>query len=77
MKRSTIIATCLLNSSMVTRLEDGEWRVQQVFEDEFPNEDFRQWDREVSDATADQIVKTVGRAGRINVASFIDDLRTV
>ena len=75
MKRSTIIANCLLNSSMVTRLEDGEEAVRNVFNAEFPDERFEDWNREVNQSAADDVINTVGRACRINVAKFIDDLR--
>jgi hypothetical protein len=75
MRRSTIIATCLVNSNMISRIEDAEHRVQQVFGDEFPHEDFVAWNREVDDQIASTIIRDVGRASRINVRMFIDDLR--
>lgn len=75
MKRSTIIATCLLNSRMVNRLEDGEQAVRNVFQDEFPSDNFHDWNRDVEQSTADHAINTVGRASRINVAKFIDHLR--
>jgi hypothetical protein len=74
-QRSTIIANCLLNSSMVKRLEDGEQAVRNVFHEEFPDERFEEWNREVSQSVADHVINTVGRASRINVGKFIDDLR--
>ena len=75
MRRSTIIATCLVNSNMINRIEDAEHRVEQVFRDEFLHEDFAAWNREVDDQTANTIIRNVGRASRINVRMFIDDLR--
>jgi len=75
MRRSTIIATCLANSNMINRIQDAEHRVEQVFRDEFPHEDFAEWNREVDDHTAQTIIEGVGRASRINVRMFIDDLR--
>lgn len=75
MRRITIIATCLVNSNMINRIEDAEHRAEQVFRDEFPQEDFTAWNREVDDQTASTIIRNVGRASRINVRMFIDDLR--
>lgn len=70
-----VIATCLVNSNMISRLEDAEHAVRQVFLDEFPGENLLHWDTEIDDRRAEQIIKTVGRASRINVKMFIDDLR--
>lgn len=75
MKKSTVIATCLVNSSMINRLEDAENAVRQVFLDEFPESNFAQWNREIDDQVAEQIIKNVGRASQINVRKFIEDLR--
>ena len=60
---------------MVTRLEDGEQAVRNVFHAEFPDERFEDWNREVNQSSADHVISTVGRASRIDVAKFIDDLR--
>jgi hypothetical protein len=60
---------------MINRIKDAERRVEQVFRDEFPHEDFAGWNRELNDQTANTIIKNVGRASRINVRMFIDDLR--
>ncbi|HEX6038555.1 hypothetical protein [Longimicrobium sp.] len=75
MRRSTIIATCLVNSNMVNQIEGAEHKVQQIFRDEFPEEDFAAWNREVGDETAATIIRKIGRASRINVRMFIDELR--
>lgn len=74
MRRSTIIAKCLVNSNMIGRLEWAEARVRGVFEDEFPDCSFCQWNREVNDQIAARIVENVGRASMINVKRFIEDL---
>lgn len=74
MKKSRVIATCLVNSSMFSRIEDAEHAVRQVFLDEFPGANYLHWDREIDDAAAEHIVKTLGRASRINVKQFIEDL---
>ncbi len=74
MKKSTIIARCLKNSNMVSRLDDAENRVLQVFIDEFPNENYSEWNIEVDDQYGERIISNVGRASRINVKMFIEDL---
>jgi len=76
MRRATIIATCLVNSGMIPRLEDAERRVHEVFASQFPDDDFAVWNRDVGEIAAAHIISTVGRASRINVRSFIDDLRS-
>lgn len=75
MTRAQVIASCLVNSSMCADLQHGERIVASVFASTFPEESFAAWNRNVADSTADHIIKTVGRASRINVARFIDDLR--
>ena len=77
MKNSTVIATCLLNSRTVTRLEDGELLVQEVFEREFPTEDFNQWNSEINDNTAKNLIQNVEQVIGINVKQLIDDLRAI
>lgn len=74
MKKSTLIATCLVNSSFARNLEEGEHSVRRIFAEEFPARDFAKWNTDVDDKFAQNAIKTVGRASRINVRSFIDDL---
>ena len=74
MKKSSVIANCLVNSNIIKRIEDAENAVQRVFHDEFPNSSFLEWNHEVDDKHAENIIKNVGRASRINVRKFIEDL---
>lgn len=74
MLKSTVIAQCLVNSRMITRMEDAEARVRGVFEDEFPEADYADWNRDINDKTAQHIIQSVGRASMINVKKFIEDL---
>ena len=74
MRRSTIIAKCLLNSNMYTRLEDAESRVNQVFEKCFPGQDFLAWNLNVDDHDAENVIQTVGKAVSISVDLLILDL---
>ena len=74
MKKSTVIAKCLVNSNMIDRLEDAKNSVRQVFQSEFPNSNFTKWDQEIDDQAAENIINNVGRASRINVKTFIEDI---
>jgi hypothetical protein len=74
MLKSTIISTCLLNSRMVTRIEDGEAIVRQVFSDERPSVNFATWNSDVTDSFANHVIGTVGRAKTIDVIEFIATL---
>ena len=74
MKKSAIIATCLVNSDMVSTIEQAESSVRGIFTDEYPHLNFNQWNEEVSYEVAQDIIKNVGRASRINVEKFIEDL---
>ncbi len=74
MRKSAIIAKCLVNSNMMTRLEDAECAVEKIFIGKFPNSNFSKWNQEINDKIAEHIIRTVGRASRINVNRFIKDL---
>lgn len=56
MKKSTVIATCLLNTRMITQLADAEAAVERVFGDEFPDEDFAHWNQQVSSQVSENII---------------------
>lgn len=74
MKRGTVIAKCLVNSGLFSRLEDAEYRVLGVFQNEFPQTDYRAWNEEINDEAASDIISNIGRASRINIRLFILDL---
>ena len=74
MNKSTVIATCLVNSSMIRTLEEAEATVRSIFIEERPMADFSKWNCDVNDKTAENIISSIGRAGRINVAKFISDI---
>ena len=71
MKRSTILATCLVNSKMITPLPAAEARVRQVFADCFPEQVFSYWNREVNEQVAQNIISNVGVSSTIHVDRFI------
>jgi len=74
MRKSTVIATCLVNSRMVEDIEGAENAVKSVFQDEFPKHKFQEWNSNIPDKTANNIINAVGKASRINVKKFIEDL---
>lgn len=76
MTKSTIIAHCLVNSNMSRTLEEAENRVRSVYADEFPSEQFQQWNTDFSESYAAEQIKMVGCASPINVKWFIQDLWT-
>ncbi|MCB2184014.1 MAG: hypothetical protein KQH63_18465 [Desulfobulbaceae bacterium] len=73
MKKITMIASCLVNSSMISRMEDAENAVRQAFSNDFPNDNFDTWNQELPDDIANKVIKNVGRASKINVTRFIQD----
>lgn len=76
MRKSTVIAICLVNSKMISSLAQAESAVRKVFEDEFVVRDFSEWNVDMSDQVGQSIIQSVGRASRINVRRFIIDLES-
>ncbi len=74
MNKITVIATCLVNSNMIRDIEDANAAVRMIFDSEFPDADFDDWNADIPELTADNIIRDVGRASPINVAKFISDL---
>ena len=74
MKRSDVLTQCLINSGCGLSEADIRHGIFQTFADEFPDKNYYEWDTEISDSTANHIIKTVGRASEINVDLFIRDL---
>ena len=74
MRKARIIATCLLNSNMVPNLGEAERAVRNIFTAHHPNSRYSDWNTELEDNIAFDIVRTVGQASPINVATFIEQL---
>ena len=74
MRKSTIIARCLVNSKMITSPEQAELAVQRVFAEEFPGRDFSLWNTSVNEEWGAEMIRNVGVATTINVKNFIKDL---
>ena len=74
MRKSTIIATCLLNAGIVLDMESGEALVLTTFQQHFPDDSFERWNGDVDPAKAAHIVSE--RAGEIiHIPHLIADLR--
>ena len=56
MKKSTIIATCLVNSSMICSLEDAEYAVQKIFKEEFLALSLEVWNADFPENVAKHII---------------------
>lgn len=59
---------------MVAAITDGEETVRDVFMIKFPNDDYSEWDTEIEDSVADDMIEAVGKASKIDVQKFIEDL---
>lgn len=74
MYKSTVIAQCLLNSSIVKSLQMGEKVVQEVFAENFDGQNFSKWNTQITDKSGQLIIQGAGRSMRINVKLFISSL---
>ncbi len=59
---------------MIDNVEHAQAAVEHIFQEEFPQSSFPDWNTEVNDQVAQHIIAAVGRAARINVRKFIEDL---
>jgi hypothetical protein len=59
MRKSTVIARCMLNSG-VSSLDDGELAVRETFQEEFPSGNFDEWNLEIDDEEGEKIVTILG-----------------
>lgn len=74
MKKSEVIATCLVNSNFYRSVSEAERVVENVSKEEFPNSNFNFWNELVPHQQAQTIITNVGRASQINIRFFIEDL---
>ena len=73
MKKATIIATCLRNSGMTHSLAELEISIAQTFQEDFPRTSYAEWNVDVPDATAKEIIQNFQGVYRIDVKKFIQD----
>ena len=74
MRKEEIITQCLVNSNLVRDEKQAEEIVLQCFQKCFPKESFLKWNTKLGDRLAEDIIKSFGRASRIDVEQFIRDL---
>jgi len=74
MKKSELVAQCLVNSKTFQRMDDAESRVRRTFHEEFPHSDFTAWNSQIDEARAKQIAAMMGKAGMVNVRRMIEQL---
>jgi hypothetical protein len=74
MRKSTLIATCLLNSKFITDMAFGEQKVKEIFTHMRPKADFDKWNTFVSNSVAQSFIERGRNADTIRVHSFIREL---
>ncbi|MEY8213043.1 MAG: hypothetical protein RPR97_01030 [Colwellia sp.] len=74
MKKSKVIATCLINSGFISSIDEAEAAVYKIFKDSYSDHDFNSWNKFIDPDMGQNIIKTVGQASHINVERFIKDL---
>lgn len=74
MKKSTLIAHCLVNAGITLSILSGEREVERVFRSAFSDEDFEGWNGHIGESVADKVIRNVGPATRIHVDQLIQDL---
>lgn len=74
MLKSTLIAKCLYQNSLISNVETGESAVQSIFEEYFPGHNFSKWNTDLHKEISNHFLKISKGAGTIRVDSFIKDL---
>jgi hypothetical protein len=59
MRKSTVIARCMMNSG-VSSLDDGELAVRTTFQEEFPAGNFDEWNLDIDDQEGEKMVTILG-----------------
>lgn len=72
MKKSTIIATCLVNQDPQRDIRACERYVQDVFEEDHPDFDFDEWNTDVIEWRALREIERARGATVITVSNFIE-----
>ena len=74
MNKSTLIATCLVNATSFSHIDDAKLAVKNKFKTFFPKHNFNAWDSQVPDDMISQCINQSHHADTINVKKFITDL---
>lgn len=74
MRKGTLIATCLVNCNAAPNMEDAEYKVKEVFEENFPHYSYERWNSAVLDVFAEHVIGTAKAYQPRNVLSLIQEL---
>lgn len=74
MLKSTLIATCLYQSRLISDIPTGELAVKNIFDEYFPRYSFDLWNNNLSIDVVNHYLKTAKGASTIRVNLFIEDL---
>ena len=74
MNKSTLIATCLVNATSFSNIDDAKSAVKNKFKTFFPKHNFNAWDGQVPNEVVAQCIEQSHHADTINVKKFITDL---
>lgn len=73
MKKSTLIATLLVNMETGVELQHAERIVAATFADEHPGANFGDWDTELNDDWCKRFISAKGKLSSIRVGQAIDE----
>ena len=71
-KKSELVAHCLISSKTVQRTDDAASRVRRVFLEEFPDRDFGAWNSQINDLRASQLIAMFGKGSMVNTKRMIE-----
>jgi hypothetical protein len=74
MKKSALIARCLVESNAVRTIEEGENIVERLFGTEFSILDYADWNQEISEEQANQFNCRKGEGPTLYIRQMIEDL---
>jgi hypothetical protein len=74
MKKSTVIATCLINCGSRHGIKEIEQSIQSTFREDFPGLNFQQWNTDIPEPAAQGIIRDFGGSYTIDIRQFILDL---
>jgi hypothetical protein len=74
MKKSTLIATFLVNLRSGFEMEHAERIVAATFDEHHPNKDFHLWNGELNDAWCENVIRSEPSPSYVKVDKFILDL---
>lgn len=74
MLKSTLIAKCLHQCSMISDIPTGEAAVESIFSEYFPEHSYKKWNIQISEETVNHFLKASRNSDQIRVNLFIKDL---